>query len=557
MLSYFLLLLYQLKERHLTNKQMIHKFDFLVIGGGIAGMSYALSVANRGKGRVALICKTSLDEANTAKAQGGIASVTNLAVDNFEKHIHDTMVAGDYISDPLAVRQVVCNAPSAIQTLVDWGVNFDKSHDGTYDLHREGGHSDFRILHHADDTGFEIQRGLMEAVRANPHITVFENHYAVEIITQHHLGKKVTRRTQDIECYGAYILTPDTQKVDTFLSKVTLMATGGVGAVYAMTSNPVTATGDGIAMVYRAKGTVKDMEFVQFHPTVLYNPSETHPAFLITEAMRGYGGVLRLPDGQEFMQKYDERLSLAPRDIVARAIDHEMKIHGLNHVCLDLTHKDAEVTKRHFPHIYEKCMSVGIDITKDYIPVCPSAHYMCGGIKVDLNGESSIHRLYAVGECSCTGLHGGNRLASNSLIEAAVYAKSAAAHSLEMIDKYDFNTDVPEWNDEGTMTNEEHVLITQSVREVGEIMSNYVGIVRSDLRLKRAWDRLDLLYEETENLFKRVKATKDICELRNMINVGYLITRQAIERKESRGLHYTVDYPKHAYDKRSEEKIDK
>ena len=536
---------------------MIHKFDFLVIGGGIAGMSYALSVANRGKGRVALICKTSLDEANTAKAQGGIASVTNLAVDNFEKHIHDTMVAGDYISDPLAVRQVVCNAPSAIQTLVDWGINFDKSHDGTYDLHREGGHSDFRILHHADDTGFEIQRGLMEAVRANPRITVFENHYAVEIITQHHLGRKVTRRTQDIECYGAYILNPDTQKVDTFLSKVTLMATGGVGAVYAMTSNPVIATGDGIAMVYRAKGTVKDMEFVQFHPTVLYNPSETHPAFLITEAMRGYGGVLRLPDGQEFMQKYDERLSLAPRDIVARAIDHEMKIHGLNHVCLDLTHKDAEETKRHFPHIYEKCMSVGIDITKDYIPVCPSAHYMCGGIKVDLNGESSIHRLYAVGECSCTGLHGGNRLASNSLIEAAVYAKSAAAHSLEMIDKYDFNTDVPEWNDEGTMTNEEHVLITQSVREVGEIMSNYVGIVRSDLRLKRAWDRLDLLYEETENLFKRVKATKDICELRNMINVGYLITRQAIERKESRGLHYTVDYPKHAYDKRSEEKIDK
>jgi len=557
MLSYFLLLLCQLKERHLTNKQMIHKFDFLVIGGGIAGMSYALSVANRGKGRVALICKTSLDEANTAKAQGGIASVTNLAVDNFEKHIHDTMVAGDYISDPLAVRQVVCNAPSAIQTLVDWGVNFDKSHDGTYDLHREGGHSDFRILHHADDTGFEIQRGLMEAVRANPHITVFENHYAVEIITQHHLGRKVTRRTQDIECYGAYILNPDTQKVDTFLSKVTLMATGGVGAVYAMTSNPVIATGDGIAMVYRAKGTVKDMEFVQFHPTVLYNPSETHPAFLITEAMRGYGGVLRLPDGQEFMQKYDERLSLAPRDIVARETDHEMRSHGLNHVCLDLTHKDAEETKRHFPHIYEKCMSVGIDITKDYIPVCPSAHYMCGGIKVDLNGESSIHRLYAVGECSCTGLHGGNRLASNSLIEAAVYAKSAAAHSLETIDKYDFNTDVPEWNDEGTMTNEEHVLITQSVREVGEIMSNYVGIVRSDLRLKRAWDRLDLLYEETENLFKRVKATKDICELRNMINVGYLITRQAIERKESRGLHYTVDYPKHAYDKKNEEKIDK
>ena len=546
----FFLLLYQLIFDIRKNHIMIHQFDFLIIGSGIAGMSYALSVANSGKGKVALVCKTSLDEANTAKAQGGIAAVTNLAIDNFEKHINDTIVAGDYISDPLAVRQVVCNAPEAIKALVNWGVNFDKHKDGTYDLHREGGHSDFRILHHADDTGFEIQRGLMNAVRANPNITVFENHYAVEIITQHHLGIKVTRRTPDIECYGAYILNPETKKVDTFLSKVTLMATGGVGAVYAMTSNPEIATGDGIAMVYRAKGTVKDMEFVQFHPTVLYNPSETHPAFLITEAMRGYGGVLRLPNGQEFMQKYDKRLSLAPRDIVARAIDHEMKIHGLNHVCLDVTHKDAEETKHHFPHIYEKCLSIGIDITKEYIPVCPSAHYICGGIKVDLNAESSIHRLYAVGECSCTGLHGGNRLASNSLIEAVVYAKSAAEHTLRMIDNYDFNTNIPEWNDEGTMTNEEHVLITQSIKEVGEIMSNYVGIVRSDLRLKRAWARLDLLYEETESLFKRVKATKDICELRNMINVGYLITRQAIERKESRGLHYTVDYPKHAYDEK-------
>ena len=529
---------------------MIQKYDFLVIGGGIAGMCYALSVANSGKGKVALVCKTTLDEANTAKAQGGVAAVTNLAVDNFEKHINDTMVAGDYISDLDAVKHVVCNAPKAINALVNWGVNFDKNNNGEYDLHREGGHSDFRILHHADDTGFEIQRGLMEAVRQNNNITVQENHYAVEIITQHHLGVQVTRRTNNIECFGAYILNPTTQKVDTFLSKVTLLATGGVGALYSTTSNPVIATGDGIAMAYRAKATVKDMEFVQFHPTVLYNPAETHPAFLITEAMRGYGAVLKLPNGNEFMHKYDERLSLAPRDIVARAIDHEMKIHGLDFVCLDLTHKDAEETKRHFPHIYQKCLSIGIDITKQFIPVCPSAHYMCGGIKVNKNGESSIHRLYAVGECSCTGLHGGNRLASNSLIEAAVYAQSAAEHTLNTIDNYNFNTLVPEWNDEGTLTNEEHVLITQCIREVGEIMSNYVGIVRSDLRLKRAWNRLDLLYEETEELFKRVTATKDICELRNMINVGYLITRQAIERKESRGLHFTVDYPKHAYDQR-------
>lgn len=527
---------------------MTEKFDFLVIGGGVAGMCYALKVADSGKGKVALICKTTLDEANTAKAQGGIASVTNLKVDNFEKHIEDTIIAGDYISDRKAVEHVVHNAPEAIKDLIKWGVCFDKKEDGSFDLHREGGHSEFRILHHADDTGFEIQRGLMAAVRQHPNITVLENHYAVEIITQHHLGVEVTRKTPDIECYGAYILNPDTRKIDTFLSKVTLIATGGIGSVYATTSNPNIATGDGIAMVYRAKGTVKDMEFVQFHPTVLYNPSESHPAFLITEAMRGYGGILRLPNGEEFMQKYDKRLSLAPRDIVARAIDHEMKKHGLTHVCLDVTHKDAEETKKHFPHIYAKCLSIGIDITKQYIPVCPSAHYMCGGIDVDLNGESSIHRLYAVGECSCTGLHGGNRLASNSLIEAVVYAKSAAKHSVSVIDHYDFNTNIPKWNDEGTMTNEEKVLIAQDEQEVGQIMSNYVGIVRSNLRLLRAWKRLDLLYEETEELFKRVKPTRDICELRNMINVGYLITRQAIEREESRGLHYTIDYPKHAYD---------
>jgi len=527
---------------------MTRKFDFLIIGSGVAGMSYALKVARAKKGKIAIICKTTLEEANTAKAQGGIASVTNLLVDNFEKHIEDTMIAGDYISDREAVEQVVRNAPAQIQELVKWGVNFDKNENGEFDLHREGGHSEFRILHHADDTGAEIQRGLMAAVRACPDIEILENHFAVEIITQHHLGIRVTRRTPDIECFGAYVLNPKTGKVDTYLSRVTLMATGGTGAIYATTSNPNIATGDGIAMVHRAKGKVKDMEFVQFHPTVLYNPKETHPAYLITEAMRGYGGILRLPNGEEFMQKYDERLSLAPRDIVARAIDNEMKIHALDHVCLDVTHKDPEETRHHFPNIYAKCLSVGIDITKEYIPVVPSAHYMCGGIKVDLDGQSSIRRLYAVGECSCTGLHGGNRLASNSLIEAVVYADAAARHSLSVIDQYDFNDKVPEWNDEGTMSNEEKVLIAQDVKEVGQIMSTYVGIVRSDLRLHRAWERLDLLYEETEHLFKRVKPTKDICELRNMINVGYLITRQALERKESRGLHYTVDYPRHALD---------
>lgn len=527
---------------------MIRKFDFLVIGSGVAGMSYALQVATSGKGKVALVCKSNIEEANTAKAQGGIASVTNLKVDNFEKHIHDTLVAGDYISDPAAVEQVVRNAPAGIQHLVNWGVNFDKNGEGQFDLHREGGHSEFRILHHADDTGFEIQRGLIESVRRHPNITLLEHHFAVEIITQHHLGVEVTRRTPDIECYGAYVLDPDTGRINTLLSKVTVLATGGVGAVYSTTTNPNIATGDGIAMAYRAKATVADMEFVQFHPTALYHPGETHPAFLITEAMRGYGGILRLPSGAEFMHKYDRRLSLAPRDIVARAIDKEMKIHGIDHVCLDVTHKDPEETKKHFPNIYAKCLSIGIDITRQYIPVVPCAHYMCGGIKVDLNACSSIHRLYAIGECSCTGLHGGNRLASNSLSEAVVYAEAAAKHSLAHIDEYKFNTKVPEWNDEGTLSNEEKVLIAQDIKEVGQIMSNYVGIVRSDLRLKRAWTRLDLLYEETEELFKRVKATPDLCELRNMINVGYLITRWAIERKESRGLHYTIDYPRHAYD---------
>ncbi len=519
---------------------MTKEYDYLVIGSGIAGMSFALKVA--GTGRVALVCKTTLDEANTALAQGGVASVTNLEVDDFDKHIHDTMVAGDWLSDPVAVEKVVKGAPGQIRQLIEWGVDFDKSPDGSFDLHREGGHSEFRILHHADNTGFEIQESLIEAVRRNPQIDVYENHFAIEIITQHHLGRIVTRRTPDIDCYGAYVLNPETGKVDTFLSKVTMMATGGVGAVYQTTTNPLVATGDGIAMVYRAKGTVKDMEFIQFHPTALFHPGD-RPSFLITEAMRGYGAVLRNLRGEEFMHKYDPRLSLAPRDIVARAIDSEMKLYGDDHVYLDVTHKDPEETRRHFPNIYRKCLSLGIDITKDYIPVAPAAHYLCGGIAVDGNGESSIKHLYAVGECSCTGLHGGNRLASNSLIEAVVYADAAAVHARAAIGHISLRHDVPQWNDDGTRHPEEMVLITQSIREVGQIMGTYVGIVRSDLRLDRAWNRLDILYEETERLFKCSKASREICELRNIINVGYLIMRQAKERHESRGLHYTLDYP--------------
>lgn len=519
---------------------MVKKFDFLVIGSGIAGMSFALKVAHKGK--VALICKTNLEEANTYFAQGGVASVTNTLVDNFDKHIEDTMIAGDWISDRAAVEKVVREAPAQIKELIDWGVEFDKNDQGEFDLHREGGHSEFRILHHKDNTGAEIQESLIQAVRKHPNITIFDRHFAVELITQHHMGIIVTRHTPGIKCYGAYVLDEEHDRVDTFLSKVTLMATGGVGAVYRNTTNPLVATGDGIAMVYRAKGTVKDMEFIQFHPTALYHPGD-RPCFLITEAMRGYGAVLKNKAGEEFMQKYDPRLSLAPRDIVARAIDSEMKNRGDDYVYLDVTHKDPEETRKHFPNIYEKCLSLGIDITKDYIPVAPAAHYLCGGIKVDLNAQSTIERLYAVGECACTGLHGGNRLASNSLIEAVVYADAASKHALNVMERYEYNTEIPEWNAEGAVPNEEMILITQSMKEVNQIMSAYVGIVRSDLRLKRAWVRLDLLYEETESLFKRSKASRAICELRNMINCGYLITRQAMERKESRGLHYTIDYP--------------
>jgi L-aspartate oxidase len=520
---------------------MAQRYDFLVIGSGIAGMSFALKVAD--KGTVALICKSGLEEANTYFAQGGVASVTNLRVDHFDKHIEDTMIAGDRLSDLAAVEKVVKHAPQQIEELIAWGVDFDKDEQGDFDLHREGGHSEFRILHHKDNTGAEIQDSLIRAVKRHPNITVYEHHFAIEILTQHHLGITVTRLTPNIECYGAYVMDLDTGGIDTFLSKVTLMATGGVGAVYQTTTNPLVATGDGIAMVYRAKGTVKDMEFVQFHPTALYHPGD-RPSFLISEAMRGYGGVLRTMDGKEFMQKYDGRLSLAPRDIVARAIDNEMKNRGEDHVYLDVTQMEAAETRRHFPNIYRKCLSLGIDITKDYVPVAPAAHYLCGGILVDLDARASIGRLYAVGECACTGLHGGNRLASNSLIEAVVYADAAAKHSLSVLNGYHFQSDIPAWNDKGARSpREEMVLITQSIKEVGQIMSTYVGIVRSDLRLKRAWVRLDILYEETENLFKRSIASKDICELRNIINVGYLIMRQAIERKESCGLHYTLDYP--------------
>lgn len=518
---------------------MVRRYDFLVIGSGIAGMSYALKVAK--EGRVAIVAKNPLEDANTYYAQGGIASVTN-PWDNFEKHIEDTLDAGAGLCDRAVVEKVVREAPAQIKELISWGVDFDKDERGNFDLHREGGHSENRILHHKDSTGAEIQVSLIDAIRKHPQIDVYDHHFAIEILTQHHLGQVVTRHTPGIECYGAYILDQHTNEIETFLSRVTMMASGGIGSVYQTTTNPLVATGDGIAMVARAKGEIKGMEFVQFHPTALYHPG-ARPSFLITEAMRGYGGVLKTIDGKEFMQKYDRRGSLAPRDIVARAIDSEMKERGEEHVFLDVTHKNAEETKEHFPAIYEKCLSYGIDITRDMIPVAPAAHYLCGGIRVDLNGCTSIERLYANGECACTGLHGANRLASNSLIEAVVFADAAAKHSLPIFKNYTYKEEIPAWNAEGTTSPEEMVLITQSYREVGQIMASYVGIVRSDLRLHRAMDRLNILFSETEDFFHRSVVSRDICELRNIIKVGYMVIKQAMARKESRGLHYTIDYP--------------
>lgn len=514
-------------------------YDYLVIGSGAAGLSYALKVAD--KGRVALISKTTLDVTNTSYAQGGIAAVTKQP-DNYEKHIVDTHIAGAGICDPDVVRMVVTKAPDQIEQLLRWGTDFDKREDGQFDLHREGGHSEFRILHHLDNTGFEIQRALISQIKNHPNIDVYENHFAMEVITQHHLGRPNEPWMNDIQCYGAYVLNEQTRDVITFLSKVTMMATGGIGNVYQITTNPTISTGDGIAMVFRAKGIIQGMEFVQFHPTSLYNPGE-RPNFLITEAMRGYGGILRRRDGSTFMEDYDPRGCLAPRDIVARAIDNELKLSGDDHLYLDVTHKDPAETQHHFPMIYNKCLEIGVDITREYIPVVPAQHYLCGGIKVDLRGRTSINNLYAAGECSCTGLHGANRLASNSLLEALVYADVAAEDSSAVALHTDIRNDVPDWTFEGTLHDEEMILITQANKEVETIMSNYVGIVRSNIRLKRAHDRLEIIYHETEDLYKRQRVSKRLCELRNKINVGYLIIKMAQKRKESRGLHYTLDYP--------------
>lgn len=521
--------------------KMRYKVDFLVLGSGIAGLSYALKVANHGK--VCIITKSKAEESSTKFAQGGIAAVM-YPPDTYEKHIHDTLVAGAGINNEQAVRITITEGTERIKELIEIGAKFDKNAKGEYDLAREGGHSEHRIFHHQDNTGEEIERALLEAVRKNPNIELKENQFTIDLITQHHLGQEVNRHMDNVQCYGAYVMDKNTGSIDTYLAKVIMVATGSNGNAYAATTAPIVATGDGQAMVHRAKGWLKDMEFIQFHPTSLYNPTEK-PSFLITEAMRGAGAELRNLKGEAFMHKYDKRGSLAPRDIVARAINSEMSRTGDDHVLLDCSKISKREILNHFPHIYAKCLEeLNLNITKgDMIPVVPCAHYSCGGIVVDDYARTTIKHLYACGECSCTGLHGANRLASNSLLEAVVYAHRAALDSVKAIDDIDFCDQVPNWNAEGMVLNEEISLVTQTRKELQEIMSNYVGIVRSNLRLHKALTRTALIYKETEELYDRSVLTPELCELRNLIANAYLIITMAMKRHESVGLHYNIDYP--------------
>lgn len=522
----------------------MQKTDFLVIGSGIAGLTYALKTAARFPDKkVLVITKAAADETNTKYAQGGIAVVNDLENDSFAKHIEDTLIAGDGICNEKVVEIVVKEGPERVEEIVEWGASFDREEDGDFKRGKEGGHSEYRILHHKDVTGKEMERALLESVSRLPNIEFVNHCFVIDLITQHHLGYLVTKSTPDIECYGVYVLNLETNRIEKILAKITLLATGGNGQVYRTTTNPTIATGDGVAMFYRAKGRIENMEFIQFHPTALYEPGLLGQAFLITEAVRGDGGILRNKKGEAFMERYDARKDLAPRDIVARAIDSEMKKTGTEHVWLDCRHFSREKFIEHFPNIYEKCLSIGIDITRDMIPVAPAAHYSCGGIKTDEWGRSSIRNLYAAGECASTGLHGANRLASNSLLEAMVFAHRCFLDAAEKVDKIALNEALPDWNAEGTSEPREMILITQSAKELRQVMSDYVGIVRNDIRLQRAMRRLDLLWEETENLYQGSTLSPQLLELRNMISVGYLIVKGASFRKESRGLHFNTDYP--------------
>ncbi len=525
-------------------KNNMQKTDFLVLGSGIAGLTFAIKMAHRRPDlQVTVLTKTEDEESNTRYAQGGVAAVWDFEKDSYEKHISDTLIAGDDFCKEDIVRIVVTEGPERVKEIIEWGARFDRNKTEHYDLAKEGGHSENRILHYKDLTGWEMQRTLLESAKQFPNLHIHEHYFAIDIITQHHLGQTITRVTPNIECYGAYALNKKTGDIETILAKVTIVATGGAGQVYRNTTNPVIASGDGMAMVYRAKGRMENMEFVQFHPTALYNPAGDNPSFLVSEAVRGFGGILKTPQGKEFMHKYDERGSLAPRDIVARAIDREMKIRGIDYMSLDCRHLEKEGFLAHFPTIYEKCKSIGIDPMHHLIPVTPACHYMCGGIRTDEMGRTSVRYLYAAGEVTCTGLHGANRLASNSLLEAMVFAHRIFLETAETIDQIEVKTGIPDWDAQGTTEPEELVLITQSLKELKDTMSYYVGIVRSNVRLKRAMDRLFLLYEETEDLYQKTIISPQLCELRNLITIAYLITRSASMRKESRGLHFTTDYP--------------
>ena len=514
-------------------------FDYIVIGSGIAGLTFALKASE--KGSVAIVTKKSRADSNTAWAQGGIACVTSNE-DSVALHVRDTIIAGDGLCNEEVVSSIVSEGPERITELVALGMHFDErtNPEGIKepDLGREGGHSKRRILHAKDATGFEIEKTLLAAVAAHSNITVLENHMAVDLITTGKLGYAM----QD-SCVGLYVLNESTGDVETLRSDVIILATGGCGRVYLYTTNPDIATGDGVAMAWRAGAAIANMEFMQFHPTCLYHPKAK--SFLITEAVRGEGGILTDAKGHRFMGKYDERLELAPRDIVARAIDAEMKRTGKPCVYLDISHKPADFIRERFPTIYETCLGLGIDITTQPIPVVPAAHYQCGGVKTDMNGETTLRGLYAVGEAASTGLHGANRLASNSLLEALVMAHHAEAKASRNHHHQGTEIRLPEWRPGKLQDMDELVVIYHNWDEIRRLMWDYVGIVRTDTRLQRAATRLRNLQTEIQEFYWNFKITADILELRNLATAASLIVDCAISRKESRGLHYTLDYPAH------------
>lgn len=515
--------------------------DVLIIGSGIAGLSFAIKTAKRFPHQsVTVITKADDSESNTKYAQGGIAVVLDEITDSFDKHIEDTLRAGDGLCDRKVVELVVKEGPERLDEIIEWGIEFDQDEAGNLSLGREGGHTAKRIIHYKDVTGLQIEKGLLHQVSKLPNIKLLSHHFSIDLITEHHFKHRISQPEPGITCYGAYVMDQRTCKIEKYVSKVTLLATGGAGQVYRTTTNPLIATGDGVAMAYRAMAKVKDMEFIQFHPTAFF-AQDDNPAFLITEAIRGHGAYLKTKDGERFMFRYDERGELASRDIVAKAIDNELIIRGDECVYLDCTHFPKEDFISHFPNIYEKCLTKGIDIATQMIPVAPAAHYQCGGIEVDTCGRTSIANLYACGECSCTGLHGANRLASNSLLEAIVYAHRCFADVETKLDDIETPSNIPEWNAEGTIVPTEQILITHNRKELRDLMSDYVAIVRSNERLKRALKRIDILFHENERLYHQSVLSPQLCELRNLITIAYIITRQSLERRENKGTFYNVD----------------